>query len=136
MKVVEVKTAQNAAARTVSNCKKTDHIAPILRQLHWLPVHGCIYYKHLPATYLSVHENAPLYLFELTHFYTPSHPLRTASRVVLNVPSPRDSKTKRYGQRTFRYVAPFLWNALSGSTTKSGSIQSFKTLQTHFLNCC
>ena len=30
---------KNTAARTVTKCRKTDHITPILRQLHWLPVH-------------------------------------------------------------------------------------------------
>ena len=57
--------AQNAAARTVTKCKKTDHITPILRQLHWLPVHNRIHHKVRSATCLSVHGNASLYLSEL-----------------------------------------------------------------------
>ena len=53
---------QNAAARTVMKCKKTDHITPILRQLHWLPIQKRIRHKILSATYWSVHDNTPLYL--------------------------------------------------------------------------
>ena len=106
-----LQAAQNAAAKTITKCRKTDHIKPILGQLHWLPVHDRIHHKVLSATHLSVHENAPLYLSELPHFYTPSRPLRSASRSLLDVPRPRDSKTKRYGQQAFRYVAPSLWNA-------------------------
>ena len=29
---------QNAAARLVTGARRSDHIAPVLRQLHWLPV--------------------------------------------------------------------------------------------------
>ena len=115
---------------------KTDHIKPILRQLHWLPVHDRTHHKVLSATYLSVHGNAPLYLSELLHFYTSSRPVRSASRSLLDVPRPRDSKLKRYGQRAFRYVAPSLWNALPGGIRESDFIQSFKaSLKTHFFNC-
>ena len=109
---------------------------PILRQLHLLPIPDHIHDKFLFATYLSVHGNAPLNLSELLHFYSPSHPLRSVSRFLLDVPRPRDSKIKQYGQWTFRYVAPSLWNALPGDIRESDSIQSFKTsLKTHFFNC-
>ena len=127
---------KNTAARTVTKCRKTDHITPILRQLHWLPIHDRIHHKVLSATYLSVHGNGHLYLSEFLHFYTPSHPPRSTSRSLLNVPRPRDSKTKRYGQRAFRYVPPSLWHALPGGIRESDSIQSFKaSLKTHFFNC-
>ena len=86
---------QNAAARTGTKCEKTDHITPILRQLHWLPVHDDTHHKLLSATYLSVHRNAPLYLSELPHFYAPSLPLRLALRSPLDVPRPRNSRRKR-----------------------------------------
>ena len=72
-----LQAAQNAVARTVTKCRKTDHIMPILK-LHWLPVHDRIHHKVLSATLLSVHGNVPLYLSELLHFYT--CPLRLASR--------------------------------------------------------
>ena len=109
---------------------------PILRQLHWLPIHDRIHHKVLSATNLSVHGNGHLYLSEFLHFYTPSHPPRSTSRSLLNVPRPRDSKTKQYGQRAFRYVAPSLWNALPGGIKESDSTQSFKaSLKTHFFNC-
>ena len=38
---------------------KTDHITPILRQLHWLPIQKRICHKILSATYRSVHDNTP-----------------------------------------------------------------------------
>ena len=96
---------QNAAARTGTKCEKTDHITPILRQLHWLPVHDHIHHKVLSATYLLVYGNAPLYLSEVLRIYTLYRRFRSASRYLLDVPRPRYSKTKQYGQRAFWCVA-------------------------------
>ena len=86
---------QHAAARTVMKCRKTDHIAPILRQLHWLPIQNRICHKIISATYLSVHDNTAPYLSDILHRHTPSRLLRSASRFLLDVLRPRDSKTKR-----------------------------------------
>ena len=33
---------QNSAARLITLCRKHDQISPVLRSLHWLPVHSCI----------------------------------------------------------------------------------------------
>ena len=131
--IKRLQAVQNAAARTVMKCKKTDHITPILRQLHWLPIQKRIRHKILSATYRSVHDNTPLYLSDLLQKHNPSRLLRSASRSLLDVPGPRDSKTKRYGQRAFRYVAPSLWNVLPENIKEKDSIQSFRpSLKTHF----
>ena len=47
------------------NAHKKDHITPILRQLHWLPIQKRICHKIISATYQSVHDNTPLYLSDL-----------------------------------------------------------------------
>ena len=66
---------------------KTDHITPILRQLHWLPIQKWICHKILSATYQSVHDNTPLYLSDLLQKHNPSRPLRSASRFSLMFPA-------------------------------------------------
>jgi len=33
-----LQSVQNAAARFISGARRSDHITPVLRQLHWLPV--------------------------------------------------------------------------------------------------
>ena len=43
----------------------------------------------------SVHDDAPLYLSDFLHKHNPSRVLRSASRSLLDIPGPRDSKTKR-----------------------------------------
>ena len=109
-----------------------EHATPIFRQLHWLPVQKRICHKIISATYRSVQEDTPLYLSDLLHRHTPSRLLRSASRSLLDVPGPRDSKTKRYGQRAFRYVVPSLWNVLPESIKEKDSIRSFwASLKTH-----
>ena len=131
--IKRLQAVQNAAARTVMKCRKTDHITPILRQLHWLPIQKRIRHKILSATYRSVHDNTPLNLSDLLQKHNPSRLIRSASRSLLDVPGPRDSKTKRYGQRAFRYVAPSLWNVLPENIKEKDSIQSFRpSLKTHF----
>ena len=60
--IKRLQATESATARTVTKCRRTDHITPFLRQLHWLPVHDRTHHKVLYTTYLSVHGNAPLYL--------------------------------------------------------------------------
>ncbi len=42
--ISHLQVAQNAAARFLKGCKKFDHVTPILRSLHWLPVQYRIEY--------------------------------------------------------------------------------------------
>ena len=50
--IQKLQRIQNSAARLVVKCKRTDHIAPFLRNLHWLPVSDRISFlkilSHLP----------------------------------------------------------------------------------------
>ena len=103
---------QNSAARVVSRVKKSDHITPVLRDLHWLPVAQRIDHKVLSLTYASLHKIAPAYLQELAPSYTPSRSLRSASQARLRLPSTEGTMKKRYGARSFTNAAPVLWNAL------------------------
>ena len=125
--IKRLQAVQNAAARTVMKCRKTDHITHILRQLHWLPIQNRICHKIISATYRSVHDNTSPYRSNLLHRHTPSRLLRSASRFLLDVPWPRDSKTKRYGQRAFRYVAPSLWNVLPESIKEKVTVTVIQT---------
>ena len=36
--IQKLQSVQNAAARLITHSKKYDHITPILKELHWLPV--------------------------------------------------------------------------------------------------
>ncbi|XP_068716843.1 uncharacterized protein [Montipora capricornis] len=58
---------QKAAARLISNKTKFQHISPLMKDLHWLPIKKRIEYKILVLTFKCVHNLAPAYLTELLH---------------------------------------------------------------------
>jgi hypothetical protein len=59
---------QNCAARIVTRRSRSDHISPVLRDLHWLPVHRRVQFKILLHTYRAIHKQAPGYLSGLLKF--------------------------------------------------------------------
>ncbi|CAB4028470.1 Hypothetical predicted protein, partial [Paramuricea clavata] len=101
VEIDKLQRVQNAAARLVVGGKKYDHVTPILKQLHWLPIRARIDFKILLITYKA--------LKELLDIYRPKRTLRSTSQNLLVVSK---SKTKTYGERTFQVSAPKLWNSL------------------------
>jgi hypothetical protein len=53
---------QNASARLITDARKYDHISPVLRDLHWLPVRQRITLKIAVLVYQCLHAMAPQYL--------------------------------------------------------------------------
>ena len=60
-----LKQIQNKAARLITRTRQRDHITPVLKELHWLPVSSRIKYKVLVLAYKCVHGQAPSYLSRL-----------------------------------------------------------------------
>lgn len=60
-----------------------DYIAPVLKELRWLPVKFWIEYKIILTTYKCFNERAPSYLQELVNLYSPTRSLRSALIQVL-----------------------------------------------------
>ncbi|XP_041958625.1 uncharacterized protein LOC121717966 [Alosa sapidissima] len=100
---------QNSAARVLTHTKPWQHITPILKKLHWLPIKQRISYKILLLTYKSLHSLAPKYITDLLHPYTQSRSLRSTSKDLLSTPRTR---LKTFGGRAFCAIAPTLWNTL------------------------
>ncbi|XP_070548325.1 uncharacterized protein [Ptychodera flava] len=120
--------AQNSAARLITKTRKRDHITPILKELHWLPVSYRIQFKILLLTYKSIHGLAPSYLAELIEVNTP--PLRSSLQTTLKVPRTR---LKSYGDRSFSYSSSILWNKLPAPLRSAPDIRTFRSLlKTHF----
>ena len=118
-----LQSIQNAAARLVSGTKKHEHIVPVLKSLHWLPVKARIEYKILLITFKIIRGHCPSYLNSLISFSDCGYHLRSASSNLLQLPR---SRLKFYGDRTFSYAAPRLWNSLPENIRKSISIEIFK----------
>ena len=126
---------QNAAARLVTGTRHHEHISPILRSLHWLPVYNRIIFKVLLLAYKTKHRLSPKYLTELISDYKPASTmsLRSSTQCLLN-PGPH-TKTICYGGQSFAVAAPYLWNRLPLSIRAAASLTEFKRkLKSHLFN--
>ena len=98
---------------------KYDHIKPVLKQLHWLPVNQRINYKILLLTYKALNGQAPSYITELLEPCTPARNLRSSFKNLLKIPL---VKLVSYGRKCFSFAAPTLWNFLPDFTKQSSSL--------------
>ena len=64
------------AARITLRMPKTEHITPLLKMLHWLPIPNRIAYKIDSLCHTALTTAYPKYLSELLNVYTPARPLR------------------------------------------------------------
>ena len=102
---------QNAAARLVTGTRKFDHISPVLRDLHWLPIRKRITYKVAMLVYKCLHGLASSYLSDFCRpvsTVSGRQHLRTAAAGVLFVPRTKTS----VGSRSFSVSGPVTWNSL------------------------
>ena len=128
-KLDRLQRVQNAAARMVTRTRKYEHITPVLKSLHWLPVPQRIHYKILLLTFKCLIGKAPLYLQELLEVSIQSRSLRSNDQRLLVCPK---SKFVKYGDRSFRIAGPTLWNKLPLKIRMSESVEQFKSqLKTH-----
>ena len=120
---------QNALARAVvPSVRRFQHIKPILRNLHWLPVNQRITYKIAALTFKTLHHKQPSYLADLLHTHAPSRNLRSSDKHLLTIPHIKPS----IGRRSFFFSAPTIWNSLPLSLRMSTSASSFLAhLKTH-----
>ena len=58
----KMQVIQNAAARFVTGARRRDHMTPVLRKSHWLPVRQRIRFKTAVMVYKCIHGLAPSYL--------------------------------------------------------------------------
>ena len=86
---------QNRAARLIFQVDRRTSAAPLIRELHWLPVLQRIHFKILLHVYNCLQGSSPVYLQDLVHLYTPGHAglrsLRDTTRLAI------PSSKKMYG---------------------------------------
>lgn len=126
-----LQVAQNTAARLITRSKKREHITPIFKSLHWLPVIHRIKYKCLSLVFKAMYsEKSPNYLQHMLHSYTPCRTLRSGSQTTrLSV----SRSSNAYGDRAFSICAPKLWNGLPSDIHHHRTLQSFKQAIKTFL---
>ena len=130
--ISKIQRVQNSAARLVTKARRADHITPILRKLHWLPVHKRFIFKILLFTYKILNGLAPCYLAELINLHQLTRCLHSNNdHLRLQIPVFR---TKTYGGRTFLVCAPALWNSLPLDVRSAPLVDMFKTKLKTFLH--
>ena len=128
--IAKIQHVQNTAARLVFRARRRQHITPLLKQLHWLPIKQRTAYKILLLAFKALCGLAPTFIAELIQLYVPPRTLRSSSKRLLVTPRTR---TKFYGNRSFEFAAADLWNNLPDAIRESTSVDMFKSrLKTHF----
>ena len=124
--LTKLQKVQNNAARLIFRTPgRSAHVTPMLHSLHWLTIEQRIEYKLSVLCFKIISHQAPIYLSEFLHLYTPSRQLRSSTDTrVFRIPSFR---TKSCGQRSFSYQVPVIWNQLPVSVRHSTSVSSFKS---------
>lgn len=69
---------QNAADRLITRSNRTEHTTPVLKSLHWLPVHFRVDFKFLMITFKAHRGLVPHYTSDLLIPYEPVYHLRYA----------------------------------------------------------
>jgi Reverse transcriptase (RNA-dependent DNA polymerase)/Endonuclease/Exonuclease/phosphatase family len=120
---------QNALARVVVPAvRRSQHITPVLRNLHWLPIPQRVIFKIASLTFKILHHKQPTYLANLLHPYIPRKDLRSSDQNLLSVPSVKSA----IGRRAFSYAAPVIWNSLPPVLRASATLSLFLSkLKTH-----
>jgi len=123
---------QNAAARFVTGTRRSEHIQPVQRRLHWLPVCQRVDFKLATLVYQALHGLLPPCLFEDCQLTadTGRRQLRSSNTNVCFLPRSHSS----FGDRSFSVAGPTLWNSLPASLWLfDNGLTSFKRLLKTYL---
>jgi hypothetical protein len=125
---------QNCAARLLAGADRSDHITPILRDLHWLPVEQRVQFKITLLVYKAITGRAPKYLCDLIKVNVPKRTLRSNNDLQLFIPFTRSHLVKN---SCFSFIGPYLFNCLPSHVKHSDTVDSFKrNLKTHLFSIC
>ncbi len=128
----QLQLIQNAAARILTRTRKSEHITPVLRSLHWLPVTFRIDFKVLLLVYKSLNGLGPKYIADMLTEYKPNRPLRSLGSIQLEIPRVHTKQE----ESAFSYFAARSWNQLPEEIKCAKTLATFKSsLKTHLFSC-
>ena len=130
-----LQVVQNTAARLVTGTWRRDHISPVLRQLHWLPVHQRIKFKLAVLVHKSLYGLPPKYLVEDSELVAAADRRQLRSSDVATFVVPRTNT--RLGDRAFPVAGPRSWNSLPSNLRQSDlTVHRFRqALKTYLFVC-
>ena len=117
------------AARVVCLVPKYNHITPLLKDFHWVPVKHRIMFKILLLVYKVQNGIAPVYLVTLLKPKAAScYNLRNQD----NLQQIPNTKYKTFGDRAFFKAGPTLWNSLPLSLRNQTNTETFIFIHVNF----
>ena len=125
-----LQVVQNNAARMLTGTRQRQHITPVLKDLHWLPVTSRVQFKVLVFIHQALHnDNSPSYIKDTISIYHPKRNLRSSSdNLMLVIPMCHRSR----GSSSFNVLGARLWNELPYNIRRIQSKAAFKNhLKTH-----
>ena len=104
--------------------RKRDHVTPLLQELHWLPVKFRCQYKIGTLAYRHFEGSLPPYLSSSLCTYEPSRSLRSSKEKLLKI---HKRNLKSFGERSFSFMAPSVWNSLPADLRNLPTLSHFKS---------
>ena len=120
--IARLQRVQNCLARVVTRYPRFSSSVPLLKSLHWLPVHYRIIFNICTISYQALASKQPTYLNSMLTPARNSRELRSTSSNPLYIPRVK----MKAGTRVFSVAAPTLWNSLPVSVKSEGNIVSFR----------
>ena len=132
--IQKLQLVQNNAARVIKRLKYNDHITPVLKNLHWLPIKNRIDYKIALMTFKSLAGSGPAYFDDVVKPYRSGRSgQRSEEKKEIDRPT-KHANLVYYGSRSFLHASPEVWNHLPSPVRKATTLNRFKKeLKTHFL---
>ena len=123
--IPRLQRVQNNVAKLVLRKSKYDQMTPLLQELHWLPMKFRPQYKIATFVYHFFDGTLPGYLSQTLCAYEPTRNLRSSCEKLLKVPK---RNTKTFGERSFSFLAPSVWNSLPSGLRNSEILLPFHCL--------
>ena len=119
----------------LTGARRREHISPVLRQLHWLPIQSRVNLKLACFVFSSLSGHAPSYLSDDIHLVSEGPRRRLRSSTDRSCVVPRTCNT--FGDRSFAVAGPRVWNSLPGHLRDEDiTYSSFRReLKTYWFSC-
>ncbi len=123
-----------SSSRTLilTRTRTSEHLTPVLRSLHWLPVTFRIDFKVLLLVYKSLNGLGPKHIADMLTEYKPNRALRSERSSQLYIPRVHTKQV----ESAFSYYASRSWNQLPEEIRCAKTLATFKSrLKTHLFSC-